>query len=131
MDNLNIPRELFLGLNNSKATFQLLSSQIRTTRRMNRNIIYDIPVRVSYKTAWNKYTFIIKYSVYPRGAIQLSVNKPIDAKTRDDYNALRVYCKIEVFKPCDSLRNYFTILGLIEPQSYTDSKLGLWVTLRC
>jgi hypothetical protein len=130
MDNLNIPRELFLGLNNSKATFQLLNSQIRT-RKMNRNIIYDIPVRVSYKTAWNKYTFIIKYSVYPRGAIQLSVNKPIDAKTRDDYNALRVYCKIEVFKPCDSLRNYFIILGLIEPQSYTDSKLGLWVTLRC
>lgn len=131
MDNINIPRELFLGLNNSKATFQLLNSQITTRRRMIGKIIYEIPVRVSYKTAWNKYTFIIKYSVYPRGSIQISVDKPIDAETRDDYNALRGYCKDEVFKPCDSLRNYFTILGLIEPQSYTDSKLGLWVTLRC
>lgn len=130
MDNLNVPRELFLGLNNSKATFQLLSSQIRT-RRMNR-YVYEIPVRVSYKTKWDKYTFIIKYSIYPRGAIQLSINKPIDVKTRDDYNALRAYCKIEVYKPCDSLRNYFTILGLIEPHGYiADSKLGLWITLRC
>ena len=130
MDNLNIPRELFLGLNNSKATFQLLSSQIRT-RRMNR-YVYEIPVRVFYKTKWDKYTFIIKYSIYPRGAIQLSINKPIDAKTRDDYNALRAYCKIEVYKPCDLLRNYFTILGLIESSGYiTDSKLGLWITLRC
>lgn len=130
MNNLNIPRELFLGLNNSKATFQLLSSQIRT-RRMNR-YVYEIPVRVSYKTKWDKYTFIIKYSIYPRGAIQLSINKPIDAKTRDDYNALRGYCKDEVYKPCDSLRNYFTILGLIEPHGYiADSKLGLWITLRC
>lgn len=128
MDNLNIPRELFLGLNNSKATFQLLKSQIRTRRIK----IYEIPVRVSYKTIWKKYTFTIKYSIYPRGSIQISVDKPIDAITRNDYEALRAYCKDEVYKPCDLLRNYFIILGLVESHGYmTDSKLGLWVTLRC
>lgn len=128
MNNLNIPRELFLGLNNSKATFQLLSSQIRTRRVK----IYEIPVRVSYKTIGKKYTFTIKYSIYPRGSIQISVDKPINAETRDDYNALRGYCKDEIYKPCDLLRNYFIILGLIEPQGHViDSKLGLWITLRC
>lgn len=128
MNNLNIPRELFLGLNNSKATFQLLKSQIRTRRIK----IYEIPVRVSYKAIGKKYTFTIKYTIYPRGSIQIGVDKPIDAKTRDDYNALYGYCKDEVYKPCDSLRNYFIILGLVEPCGYTtDSKLGLWVTLRC
>jgi hypothetical protein len=128
MDNLNVPRELFLGLNNPKATFQLLKSQIQIRRVK----IYQIPVRVSYKAIGKKYTFTIKYTIYSRGSIQISVDKPIDAETRDDYNALRGYCKDEVYKPCDSLRNYFIILGLIEPHGYmTDSKLGLWVTLRC
>lgn len=128
MDNLNVPRELFLGLNNSKATFQLLKSQIQ----MRRVKIYQIPVRVSYKAIEKKYTFTIKYTIYPRGSIQISIDKPIDAETRDDYNALRGYCKDEVYKPCDLLRNYFIILGLIEPQGHViDSKLGLWITLRC
>lgn len=128
MDNLNVPRELFLGLNNPKATFQLLKSQIQIRRVK----IYQIPVRVSYKAIGKKYTFTIKYTIYSRGSIQISVDKPIDAETRDDYNALRGYCKDEVYKPCDSLRNYFIILGLIESHGYmTDSKLGLWVTLKC
>lgn len=128
MNNLNIPRELFLGLNNSKATFQLLKSQIQ----MRRVKTYQIPIRVSYKAIGKKYTFTIKYTIYPRGSIQISIDKPIDAETRDDYNALRGYCKDEVYKPCDLLRNYFIILGLIKPQGYiADSKLGLWITLRC
>ena len=128
--DLNISRDLFLGLNNKKASFQLLKSQIKI-RKINEKIIYEIPVRIFYRTLWKCYSFVVKYAVYPNGSMYLSTDNQINAVTRGDFEALRSYCKEEVYKPCDPLRNYLIILGLIEPKGLIlDSKLGIWVVLK-
>lgn len=129
MDNLNISRNLFLGLNNHNATFQLLRSRIETGTRNNKTY-YIIPIRVIYRTIWGYYSFIITYNIYQEGDISMDINRKICTKNTDDYMALKAYCETEVYKPCNLLRNYFSILGLIE--SNTDntnivSKYGIWV----
>lgn len=60
----------------------------------------------------------------------MDINRKICTKNNSDYMALKAYCETEVYKPCDLLRNYFSILGLIE--SNTDNtnivaKYGMWV----
>ena len=62
MDNLNISRDLFLGLNNHHASFRLLRSLIKTGKR-NDKTYYMIPIRVLYKTLFCNYSFIITYSI--------------------------------------------------------------------
>jgi len=126
MDNLNISRNLFLGLNNHNATFQLLRSRIKTGTRNNKTY-YIIPVRVIYRTMWGYYSFIITYNIYQEGDIRMDINKNIYAKNYSDYMALKCYCGTEVYRPCDLLRNYFNILGLIDSKTTIVAKHGLWV----
>lgn len=126
MDNLNISRNLFLGLNNNHATFQLLRSLIKTGKR-NDKTYYMIPVRVMYRTLFGYYSFIITYSIYQEGDIRMDINKNIYAKNYSDYMALKCYCGTEIYRPCDLLRNYFNILGLIDSKTTTVAKHGLWV----
>lgn len=126
MDNLNISRDLFLGLNNHHASFQLLKSMIKTGKR-NDKTYYMIPVRVMYRTLFNYYSFIITYSIYQEGDIRMDINKSIFAKNYSDYMALKEYCGTEIYKPCDLLRNYFSILGLINPTTTVVAKLGIWI----
>lgn len=126
MDNLNISRNLFLGLNNNHATFQLLKSRIETGKRNNKTY-YMIPVRVLYRTLCGYYSFIITYSIYQEGDIRMDINKNIYAKSYGDYLALKNYCGTEVYKPCDLLRNYFAVLGLIDSNTTVVAKCGIWV----
>lgn len=126
MDNLNIPRELFLGLNNHHASFQLLKSMIKTGKR-NDKTFYMIPVRVLYRTVFGYYSFIITYSIYQEGDIRMDINKNVYAKNYSDYMALKCYCGTEVYKPCDLLRNYFAVLGLINSNTTVVAKHGLWI----
>lgn len=126
MDNLNISRNLFLGLNNNHATFQLLKSRIETGKRNNKTY-YIIPVRVIYRTMWGYYSFIITYNIFQEGDIRMDINKNIYAKNYSDYMALKCYCGTEIYRPCDLLRNYFNILGLIDSKTTTVAKHGLWV----
>lgn len=126
MDNLNISRNLFLGLNNNHATFQLLRSRIGTGTRNNKTY-YIIPVRVIYRTMWGYYSFIITYNIFQEGDIRMDINKNIYAKNYSDYMALKCYCGTEIYRPCDLLRNYFNILGLIDSKTTTVAKHGLWV----
>lgn len=126
MDNLNISRDLFLGLNNNHATFRLLKSMIKTGKR-NDKTFYMIPVRVMYKTLFCNYSFIITYSIYQEGDIRMDINKKVYAKNYSDYMALKEYCGTEVYRPCDLLRNYFSILGLINPIATAVAKFGLWI----
>lgn len=126
MDNLNISRDLFLGLNNNHATFQLLRSLIKTGKR-NDKTFYMIPVRVMYKTLFCNYSFIITYSIYQEGDIRMDINKNIYARNYNDYMALKAYCGTEVYRPCDLLRNYFAVLGLINSNSTVVAKHGLWI----
>lgn len=126
MDNLNISRDLFLGLNNNHATFQLLRSLIKTGKR-NDKTFYMIPVRVMYKTLFCNYSFIITYSIYQEGDIRMDINKKVYAKNYSDYMALKAYCGTEVYRPCDLLRNYFAVLGLINSNSTVVAKHGLWI----
>lgn len=126
MDSLNISRDLFLGLNNNHASFQLLKSMIKTGKR-NDKTYYMIPVRVLYRTLWCNYSFIITYSIYQEGDIRMDINKNIYTKNYNDYRALKCYCGTEVYRPCDLLRNYFNILGLINSSSTVVAKHGIWV----
>lgn len=129
MDNLSISRNLFLGLNNNHATFQLLKSLIKTRKR-NDKTFYMIPVRVMYRTLFGYYSFIITYSIFQEGDIRMDINKKVYAKNYSDYMALKEYCGTEVYKPCDLLRNYFSILGLIEFNTTNTNivaKHGIWV----
>jgi hypothetical protein len=126
MDNLNISRNLFLGLNNHNATFQLLRSRIKTGTRNNKTY-YIIPARVIYRTMQGYYSFIITYNIYQEGDIRMDINKNIYAKNYSDYMALKCYCGTEVYRPCDLLRNYFNILGLIDSKTTIVAKHGLWV----
>lgn len=126
MDNLNISRDLFLGLNNNHASFRLLKSLIKTGKR-NDKTFYMIPVRVMYRTLFSYYSFIITYSIYQEGDIRIDINKKVYTKNYSDYMALKCYCGTEVYKPCDSLRNYFAVLGLINSNSTVVAKHGLWI----
>ena len=124
MDNLNISRDLFLGLNNHHASFQLLRSMIKTGKR-NDKTFYMIPVRVLYKTLFCNYSFIVTYSIYQEGDIRMDINKKVYAKNYSDYMALKEYCGTEVYS--DLLRNYFNIFGLINSDSTVVAKHGLWI----
>lgn len=126
MNDLTVPRDLFLGLNNHKASFQLLKSMIRTAR-INEEIFYKIPVRVIYRTLWGVYTFVITYSIHKDGTIRMDIDKKVFAKNYSDYMALKEYCGTEVYEPCDSLRNYFSILGLINTTTTVVAKHGIWI----
>lgn len=126
MDNLNISRDLFIGLNNNHASFQLLRSLIKTGTRSNKTF-YMIPVRVMYRTPFDSYSFIVTYSIFQEGDIRMDINKNIYAKNYSDYMALKCYCGTEIYRPCDLLRNYFNILGLIDSKTTTVAKHGLWV----
>ena len=126
MDNLNISRDLFLGLNNHHASFQLLRSMIKTGKR-NDKTYYMIPIRVLYKTLFCNYSFIITYSIYQEGDIRMDINKKVYAKNYSDYMALKEYCGTEVYRPCDLLRNYFNSFGLINSDSTVVAKHGLWI----
>ena len=129
MNNLNIPRELFLGLNNHKASFKLLKSQIITGNDVNREFFIMIPVRVIYRTIWCNYSFVITYHVCQKGNIHIGVTRRIQTKHKDDFMALRNYCKNEVYEPCDSLRNYLTILGLVNSNITIAARHGIWVEM--
>lgn len=126
MDNLNISRDLFLGLNNHHASFRLLRSLIKTGKR-NDKTYYMIPIRVLYKTLFCNYSFIVTYSIYQEGDIRMDINKKVYAKNYSDYMALKEYCGTEVYRPCDLLRNYFNIFGLINSDSTVVAKHGLWI----
>lgn len=128
---LLVNRDLFLGLNNHEASFQLLKSRIKTGKReVNDETFYMIPVRVIYRTLCGYYSFIITYSIYQEGDIHMNINKKIDTKSNADYLALKRYCETEVYKPCDLLRNYFSILGLINSNITLDTKHGIWVVIK-
>ena len=130
MNNLNIPRELFLGLNNDKASFQLLRSQIEVGKEINNTRFCKIPVRVFYRTLWYNYSFVFTYWVYSAGDIHITITKRVYAKNRDDYLALRSYCRDEVYAPCDPLRNYLRIIGLVHSDITTSARHGIWIDIK-